>query len=663
MTAPGQPGGQGNGAGTRPHLTLRREPFSPVHDEDFFYPEAQRAKCLKFLLHLAPYSDVLLLTGPPGSGKSCLIQQIITHCSPSWRICRIEAEIATDVNTVLQKLAEVFLFDASPELSLEQRIADMHKMLKAQRNSALAPVVIIDDAHLVGLPILHFLASLLDYDDQEDRLMCLILAGRDELKERLSVPSLELLRAKVGHAFELTPFEEEDTRAYIEHRIAVAGGGGETIFTSAVYQAIHEESGGIPGKINICAMRALNTTSEQPSSPSQPRSQPLGAMLGKVKLPWRNMGIAAIVLVFAAVLIMQDEINQTIEPEREAQDQDVAAGPVVATPSPQVTRFPWEDPPPGEVTERPVVEEAAPPVLASEDALDNDQAIIQAAGDADEENMVQPPADDTTGIDTGSPVPATAGEAPVVEDKDEVAAMTPAEEAREEPVSVSEKAPLPAPAETPMETGSIERREDWILSRNPQHFTVQLMAMDESKVKRLAGEWGIGDDVAYYATERGLLAVLYGDFPSRQAAGAAADKLLKGGVRGIKPWVRTFASLQGKVRSARPAAAAGTPRLLADEDSLLQRNPRHYTLQLMAMDLDAVTRRVKQWGIESRIVYFRTLKRDQELVAVTYGDYATRQEALQASKGLTGRIPGIKPWIRQFGSIHETIAEFRAVSR
>ncbi len=665
MTASPRAGAQG--AARRSRLTLRREPFSPVHDEDFFYPEAQRAKCLKFLLHLAPYSDALLLTGPPGSGKSCLLQQVAAHCSPSWRICQIEADIASDVNTVLQKLADVFLFDASPELSLEKRIADMHKMLKAQRNSALAPVVIIDDAHLVGLPVLHFLASLLDYDDKEDRLMCLILVGRDELKERLSAPSLELLRAKIGHAFELTPFSEEDTRAYIEHRITVAGGGGEAVLTAAEYKAIHEESGGLPGKINVCAMRALNAGGEQaPASPSSVPSPSLGRMLGGVKLPWRKLGIAAAVLVFAVVLIMQDEINQAVDPGSAPPEREMAQAPAVKAPAPQVTRFPWEDPPPETAVEAPPPamareEEAMEALTPAENATEPETLPAEAGP---EEVVETAPPSTAAAVEARPALPALTGEQSrrqAAEPGDEGVAVQNAEEAvppapQPEAQAVSGPAAITPPA---------ERREDWILSRDPGHFTVQLMAMDEPKVKRLVEQWGIGDEVAYYTTARGLLAVLYGDFPSRQAGQTAADTLLKKpGVRGIKPWVRTFASVQGKVSVPAPLPSSGeTARLVADEDSLLRRDARHYTLQLMAMDLDAVTRRVKQWGIESRVSYFRTLKRDQELIAVTYGDYATRQEALRDSQALTGRIRGIKPWIRQFGSIHDAIADYRAVSR
>jgi len=680
------PGEQRDEVAYMSHLELRREPFAPLNDEDFFYAETQRAKCLKFLLHLVPYSDALLLTGGPGSGKTCLMQQVIAQSSPSWRICQIEADIAIDVNTVLQKLAEVFLFDASPDLSLERRVSNMHKMLKAQRNSALAPVVIIDDAHLVGLPILHFLGSLLDYDIKEDRLLCIVLVGRTEMKERLEIPSLELLRSKISHSFELLPFSAEDTRGYIQHRLSVAGGTGDAVFTSAVFSEIHEESGGVPGKINVSAMHALRGRIDSKG----PTPQPLTSVMERLALPWRKIGIVSAVVVFGAIILLQDKINQSIEPEVKEEGVNVTANPPETLASSKVTRLPWEDPPPDASDEQPAMQQA---LGAAEDipisdagtpgqgtgtpghtlkgtggtgTKDNDDQGGRAAAENVADNASPPAAVQpivASQPDTGSDM---SGQAVLPETDDDI------EKTDDQVVPVS--TPVEESVDQSGEESSL-RREDWILSRNPRHFTVQLMAMDEPKVVRLVSQWGLSEDVAYYQTDRALLAVLYGDFSSRQEGEAAAGELLKD-IRGIKPWVRTFSAVQAKIRVTDAPVTASTPgpgvaaevsadraRLRADEDRLLARNPQHYTLQLMAMDLDAVTKRVNKWGVESQAVYFRTLKLDKELVAVTYGDYPARNDAIQDSKRLTRKIKGITPWIRQFGSIHDSITEFRTIAR
>ncbi len=657
---------QGDEIATMARLELRREPFSPVNDEDFFYAETLRAKCLKFLLHLAPYSDALLLTGGRGSGKTCLVQQVIAKSSPSWRICQIDADIATDVNTVLLRLAEVFLFDASPELSLECRILNMHKMLKAQRNSALSPVVIIEDAHLIGLPILRFLGSLLDYDNQEDRLLCIILVGRTELMERLKSPSLELLRTKISHTFELLPFSEDDTRGYIQHRLTVAGGTGDVVFTTAVFNAIHEEAGGVPGKINASAMKALQGKIDGKA----PSPQPLSSVIEKLTLPWRKIGIVSAVVVFGAIILLQDKINQSIEPEVLEGDVEVAVSPPETLASTSVTRFPWEDPPPQTASEQPaiheapdMVEDASVPDAATEENDDSEHSSVadgptdNATPPAVTEPLVAPQPDTGSGDSGETSQPAT-------NDKiaEAVVQATPVSNSPEKIVDQSK-------------TEASLRQEDWILLRNPQHFTVQLMAMDESKVTRLVGQWGIGEEVAYYRTDQALQAVLYGEFTSRQAGKVAADELQKN-IRGIKPWVRTFDAIQAKIRATDALAtapafnhgdtvevSADKTRIRDDEDRLLARNPQHYTLQLMAMDFDAVTQRVNKWGVESQAVYFRTLKQDQELVAVSYGDYSTRDDAIQGSKQLIRKIKGITPWIRQFGSIHDSITEFRAIAR
>ena len=43
------------------------------------------------------------------------------------------------------------------------------------------------------------------------------------------------------------------------------------------------------------------------------------------------------------------------------------------------------------------------------------------------------------------------------------------------------------------------------------------------------------------------------------------------------------------------------------------------------------------------------------MVAVTYGVYTQRREAIAAADELAGRIPGVKPWVRSLRIVQETI--------
>ncbi len=174
---------------------------------------------------------------------------------------------------------------------------------------------------------------------------------------------------------------------------------------------------------------------------------------------------------------------------------------------------------------------------------------------------------------------------------------------------------------------------------------------------------------------RPLLAVVYGDYPDRRTAQAAAEALRER-LPGIRPWVRSFRSVQAVLAAGGQAASSPSPapsgtggqgldaaRVHADEKRILQRPPERYVLQLMAMDLSAAARRLARWGILEEVMLYRTLRDDRELVAVLYGDYPSRESARQAAAEIQQRIAGIQPWIRSVRAVQAAIRTFHDIHR
>src|SRR5205807_7078801 len=78
-----------------------------------------------------------------------------------------------------------------------------------------------------------------------------------QLAQRLATPELAQLCQRISIRTKLIPFDLEDTRNYIEHRLKIAGYRGPLLFTPEAVQSICERSGGIPREINTLCFNAL----------------------------------------------------------------------------------------------------------------------------------------------------------------------------------------------------------------------------------------------------------------------------------------------------------------------------------------------------------------------------------------------------------------------
>jgi hypothetical protein len=68
---------------------------------------------------------------------------------------------------------------------------------------------------------------------------------------------MQQLRQRVIASYHLGPMDAQETRAYIEHRLATVGWNGDPAFDDGAHAAIYAYSGGIPRKVNTLMDRVL----------------------------------------------------------------------------------------------------------------------------------------------------------------------------------------------------------------------------------------------------------------------------------------------------------------------------------------------------------------------------------------------------------------------
>lgn len=629
------------------------EPFEAAADKEFYYEEAIQEKRLKLLLHLAPYSEVLLITGEQGAGKTCLLDRFVARAGEGWRICRLSATVDMSPDNLLADLDEAFSLNVrAPDEDRETLVRRMREAMHALRRSALVPLLIVDDAHNLSLSAMTLLAALTEPAEGDEKLLGAILVGQPEINDMLAAPELEEFSSRVSHSFDLPPMSEQDTERYIRHRLSAAGMDADRPFTPSVVKFIHVASRGLPGRINELAREVLRNSQQQTGSDG-------GSGKHKTGGAWRYGLAAALVAALALGLIYQDQWTGPAE------------SPGGGAPQPgQETR-------PAPAFEPPAAREGA----ATPSPLPPLARSTPEPLDPDDIEEVAPPATEPEGI-AAAEGPATEGEAAGAEANSETPAETPQdrmEETAEGPPPVGEGAAAPASSPAPdMATTAAEeggeaapegpKGEAWLRAQDPAAYTVQLLAMAEPKVTSFLKQHDLEDEVAVYRTGSGgagLLAVTYGLFESRVEAVRAGEQLADGLGGAVSPWVRTVASIHDTMASdsgETPAPPRQTPAPAAaakGKDWLMAREGARYTLQLLAMPNEKAIAFVDRHGIAGEVAVYRTRSGNRELTAVTYGVYEDRAAAERAAAEVASRL-GVTPWPRPFRAVQAAISAQQA---
>src|SRR5262249_41477690 len=104
--------------------------------------------------------------------------------------------------------------------------------------------------------VLEQVRLLTNLETSTRKLLQIILIGQPELIRLLEREDLRQLAQRVVARYHLEPFSLEDTRAYVRHRMEVAGQKSK-IFSDGAVRRAHVTSRGIPRLINAICDRAL----------------------------------------------------------------------------------------------------------------------------------------------------------------------------------------------------------------------------------------------------------------------------------------------------------------------------------------------------------------------------------------------------------------------
>jgi general secretion pathway protein A len=118
-------------------------------------------------------------------------------------------------------------------------------------------VLLLDEAQNLTMDQYLELQYLTNLETPGQKLIEIIMTGQPLLEKKLAAPVLAALRQRAAVRCKLEPLDFEHTRAYVAHRLKVAGALGSSLFTPVAIELIYRFSRGVPRLINIICERCL----------------------------------------------------------------------------------------------------------------------------------------------------------------------------------------------------------------------------------------------------------------------------------------------------------------------------------------------------------------------------------------------------------------------
>ncbi len=237
---------------------LQAKPFEDTADARFYYPgESHQGALLKVRYAIENHRGAALLAGAAGLGKTLLVESLLAQLPDDFtpRAHLVFPDMPPE--ELVAYLADELTGETSAELPTVQRsVQRIAQTLQENDAAGRHAIVVIDEAHLLReTGALETVRLLLNFRRDMEPMFTLLLVGQPSLLPALD--RMPQLKNRLGAKCLLRPFTQEETMAYVQHRLKAAGCG-EPIFDTAALETIHYASQGVPRQINhLCDMALL----------------------------------------------------------------------------------------------------------------------------------------------------------------------------------------------------------------------------------------------------------------------------------------------------------------------------------------------------------------------------------------------------------------------
>ena len=204
---------------------------------------------------------MVTITGDAGTGKTILIEDFLKRNRGRNVLVGKLISSKLEGDDLVRMVAYAFGLEVR-----DANKADMVRQLEKHFTLGGKALLIVDEAQNLSLAALEELRMLTNMHVDYRPVLQVFLLGQRNLLEKLAQPELEQLHQRITATCTLQPLQLEETRAYVEQRLKIAGWSGNPAIANDITLLVHRFSKGLPRHINKVFTRLLQQGARQRKS-------------------------------------------------------------------------------------------------------------------------------------------------------------------------------------------------------------------------------------------------------------------------------------------------------------------------------------------------------------------------------------------------------------
>jgi type II secretory pathway predicted ATPase ExeA len=236
---------------------LRANPFNVNPDPRYLFLTRHTEEALACLTYgIQSRKGFVLLTGEVGTGKTTLINKLL-----EWlRLQQVATAFIFNSRMNVTQFLDYMMADfgiPSDSRAKSQVLLRLYNWLLDRYRAGETAVLIVDEAQNLSDEVLEEIRMLTNLETFTEKLLQIVLVGQPELEHKLKQPQLRQLRQRLTLRAKTHALTLDETKAYVQQRLRIAGSNGHEIFEPGALVSIHQYASGIPRVINLLCEHCL----------------------------------------------------------------------------------------------------------------------------------------------------------------------------------------------------------------------------------------------------------------------------------------------------------------------------------------------------------------------------------------------------------------------